>query len=48
MKNFTGVDSPYEAPESPDIRVDTVTYTREGTSEGVLETLARMGIIEAR
>ncbi len=23
LKNFTGVDSPYEAPESPDLRIDT-------------------------
>ena len=48
LKNFTGVDSPYEAPENPDIRVDTVAYTPEGASERVLETLARTGIIEAR
>ena len=23
LKNFTGVDSPYEAPECPEIRIDT-------------------------
>ena len=23
LKNFTGVDSPYEAPENPEIRIDT-------------------------
>ena len=30
LKNFTGIDSPYEAPENPEIRVDT---TRENPEE---------------
>ena len=25
LQNFTGIDSPYETPESPDIRIDTLT-----------------------
>ncbi len=27
LKNFTGIDSPYEAPEAPEIRVNTVEMT---------------------
>lgn len=27
LKNFTGIDSPYEAPENPEIRVNTVEMT---------------------
>ncbi|MCZ8370704.1 MAG: sulfate adenylyltransferase subunit CysN [Porphyrobacter sp.] len=27
LKNFTGIDSPYEAPENPEIRVNTVDMT---------------------
>jgi hypothetical protein len=27
LKNFTGIDSPYEAPENPEIRVDTTEMT---------------------
>ena len=27
LKNFTGIDSPYEAPERPDIRIDTTKMT---------------------
>ena len=29
IKNFTGVDSPYEAPEKPDIRIDTMAKSNE-------------------
>ncbi|MDF0546722.1 sulfate adenylyltransferase subunit CysN, partial [Sphingobium sp. H39-3-25] len=29
LKNFTGIDSPYEAPEKPEIRVNTVEMTPE-------------------
>jgi bifunctional enzyme CysN/CysC len=31
LKNFTGIDSPYEAPDSPEIRIDT---TVEMDAEG--------------
>jgi hypothetical protein len=27
LKNFTGIDSPYEAPEHPELRVDTTTMS---------------------
>ena len=26
LKHFTGIDSPYEAPENPEIRIDTTTH----------------------
>ena len=29
LKNFTGIDSPYEAPENPEITVNTVEMTPE-------------------
>ena len=29
LKNFTGIDSPYEAPEAPEIRIDTTALTAE-------------------
>jgi bifunctional enzyme CysN/CysC len=25
LKNFTGIDSPYEPPEAPDLRIETMT-----------------------
>ena len=35
LKNFTGIDSPYEAPENPDIRVDTTTMTAAQAAERI-------------
>ena len=35
LKNFTGIDSPYEAPESPEIRIDTTAMTPEQAAEAI-------------
>ena len=35
LKNFTGIDSPYEAPESPEIRIDTTAMTPEDAAETI-------------
>ena len=37
LKNFTGIDSPYEAPERPDIRIDTTQMTPEDAAELIVE-----------
>ncbi|MBI1198425.1 MAG: sulfate adenylyltransferase subunit CysN [Phenylobacterium sp.] len=39
LKNFTGIDSPYEAPEDPEIRVNTVSLTAEQAAEQIVEWL---------
>ncbi len=39
LKNFTGIDSPYEPPESPDIRVNTVAMTPEEAAEHIVRQL---------
>ena len=39
LKNFTGIDSPYEAPESPDIRIDTTAVTPEEAADLILDRL---------
>lgn len=36
IKNFTGIDSPYEKPESPEIAVDTTIQTGEDASEAMM------------
>lgn len=41
LKNFTGIDSPYEAPEAPEIRVDTSVMSAEQAAERVVEWLDR-------
>lgn len=46
LKNFTGVDSPYEAPECPEIRIDTSRCTPEQAAHIILTRLQRAGVIE--
>ncbi|MEZ5681655.1 MAG: sulfate adenylyltransferase subunit CysN [Erythrobacter sp.] len=36
LKNFTGIDSPYEAPEDPEIRVNTVEMTPEEAADYII------------
>jgi bifunctional enzyme CysN/CysC len=45
LTNFTGVDSPYEPPEAPEIRIDTTKLTPEGAADEVLAELAERGLI---
>jgi bifunctional enzyme CysN/CysC len=39
LKNFTGIDSPYEAPEHPDIRVNTVDMTPEEAARFIIQQI---------
>ncbi|NBW63780.1 MAG: adenylyl-sulfate kinase [Synechococcaceae bacterium WB4_1_0192] len=45
IKEFTGISSPYEAPEAPELRVDTGNQTLEQSVEQVLVYLSAQGII---
>jgi bifunctional enzyme CysN/CysC len=36
LKHFTGIDSPYEPPEQPEIRVNTVTTSAEEAAEAIV------------
>jgi bifunctional enzyme CysN/CysC len=46
LKNFTGIDSPYEAPENPELHLDTVRLTPEAAALRVIEHLRGTGIID--
>jgi adenylyl-sulfate kinase len=46
ITGFTGVDDPYEAPEDPELVVDTLVETPEESLQKVMETLQRLGYIE--
>jgi adenylylsulfate kinase len=46
ITGFTGVDDPYEAPENPELMVDTLVETPEESLRHVMETLQRLGHIE--
>ena len=39
LENFTGLDSPYEPPEMPEIRVTTIGVTADAAAERVLQEL---------
>ncbi|MGH8811958.1 MAG: adenylyl-sulfate kinase, partial [Advenella sp.] len=39
LKHFTGVDSPYEAPEKPEIRVDTGKMSAEEAADYIVSYL---------
>ncbi len=43
LANFTGIDSPYEAPENPEIRIDTRTMRAEDAAEMIVERLLADG-----
>lgn len=43
LKNFTGVDSPYEAPEAPDIRIDTTQLSAEQAADLIVKELLKRG-----
>jgi bifunctional enzyme CysN/CysC len=45
LTNFTGVDSPYESPENPEIHVDTTRLDPEHAAEVVLEQLRDAGVV---
>ena len=47
LKNFTGVDSPYEVPEAPEITLDTTVLTPEQAADVILEHLKSTGIVTA-
>ncbi len=45
LKNFTGIDSPYEVPEHPELRVNTVRASAEEAADLVLAALRERSLI---
>ena len=39
LKNFTGIDSPYEPPEDPEIRIDTTAMTPDEAADEIIRRL---------
>jgi bifunctional enzyme CysN/CysC len=46
LKNFTGIDSPYEAPENPELHLDTAQLTPEAAALRVIKYLREAGNID--
>jgi bifunctional enzyme CysN/CysC len=45
LKNFTGIDSPYEAPENPEISINTVEQSADDAADRIIEHLYEFGIL---
>ncbi|MDH6282624.1 sulfate adenylyltransferase subunit CysN [Prescottella agglutinans] len=45
LANFTGIDSPYESPVDPEIRIDTTATSPEQASDLIIEFLRGRGVI---
>jgi bifunctional enzyme CysN/CysC len=45
LTNFTGIDSPYEAPEAPEVHLDTTLLTPEDAADVVVAQLTSMRVI---
>jgi bifunctional enzyme CysN/CysC len=45
LKNFTGIDSPYEAPENPEIHLRTALFSPEQAAEEILAKLRDAGML---
>jgi len=45
IKNFTGISDPYEAPENPEVTVDTSKETIEESAEKILSYLRKRGLL---
>ena len=43
IPNFTGIDSPYEAPESPELHLDTVGHSPEALAQVVVDRVLASG-----
>jgi bifunctional enzyme CysN/CysC len=39
LKNFTGIDSPYEAPDSPEVRIDTTRMSPEEAADEIIRQI---------
>lgn len=45
IKNFTGIDDPYEAPLSPELAIDTVNATAEANAAAIVDVLRARGFV---
>jgi sulfate adenylyltransferase len=46
IKNFTGVDDPYEPPIQPELRLTTTTSSAEQNARSIIAYLVEQGFVE--
>ena len=47
IPNFTGIDSPYEPPENPELRLDTTATDPDALADHILAELRRRAVLDA-
>jgi adenylylsulfate kinase-like enzyme len=45
IKNFTGIDDPYEAPLAPEVALDTTNATAEENARRIVDVLRERGFV---
>lgn len=46
LKNFTGIDDPYEIPENPELTIDTTEMNSESAANIIIDFLKKRGLLE--
>jgi bifunctional enzyme CysN/CysC len=46
LTNFTGIDSPYERPDRPEVRIDTTSTSSDEAAEELVEQLRALDVIQ--
>ena len=46
LKNFTGIDSPYESPEAPEVHIESAALAPEAAADLVISRLRASGIVD--
>jgi sulfate adenylyltransferase len=47
IKGFTGIDDPYEAPQHPELALDTISHSPEDNARLIVEYLLAQGLLRA-
>jgi bifunctional enzyme CysN/CysC len=48
LKNFTGIDSPYETPETPELYIETLKHSAEDAANLIFTHLRTQGLLETK
>jgi bifunctional enzyme CysN/CysC len=45
LRNFTGLDSPYERPNNPELRLDTLSKSPDDLAENIIAYMRQRGML---
>ena len=47
ISGFTGIDDPYEAPQHPELRIETIYHSAEENARSILGRLVEEGLVRS-